>query len=140
MFFCQFCLSRLKLLRSPKVALRGDFTWIGVKFEVVLKGIVKIKMVCEHYQTVNPPKREPQAGTGLFGVRLFILHVKFQFSKSIKSSIFHIFFNLTYPLRKNISFPKCPKITQKFTQKRKTLRNVLNGGNWRCLKRERDMA
>ena len=60
---------------------------------------------------------------GLFGIRLLILHFKFQFSKSIKSSTFHIFLNLTYPLRKNISFPKCPKIAQKFTQNRQTVVN-----------------
>ena len=35
---------------------------------------------------------------------------------------------------------KCPKITQKFTQKSKTLVNVLNGGSWCCLKRERDIG
>ena len=47
---------------------------------------------------------------GLFGVHLLILQIKFQFSKSIKSSTFHIFLNLTYPFRKNISvFPKIPK-------------------------------
>ena len=89
--------------------LRRGFTWIGVKFEVV-----------------DPLKREPQIGRGLSGVRLLIFHVKFQFSKSIKSSIFPIFLNLTYPIRKSISFPKCPKITQKFTQNRKTLVYVLN--------------
>ena len=49
-----------------------------------------------------------QVGRGLFGIRLLIPHFKFQFSKSIKSSTFHIFLNLTYPLRKNI-FPKMPK-------------------------------
>ena len=70
----------------------------------------------KHYQTVDPCKREPQVARGLFGIRLLILHFKFQFSKSIKSSTFHIFLNLTYSLRKNISFPKCPKITQEFTQ------------------------
>ena len=41
-----------------------------------------------------------QAGGGLFGIRLLILHIKFQFSKSIKSSTFHIFINLIYPLGK----------------------------------------
>ena len=41
-----------------------------------------------------------------------ILHFKFQFSKSIKSSAFHIFLNLTYPLRKNISSEKAQKFTQ----------------------------
>ena len=72
----------------------------------------------KHYQTVDPRKREPLVARGLFGIRLLIVHLKFQFSKSIKSSTFHIFLNLTYPLRKNISFRKCPKITQKFTQNR----------------------
>ena len=54
----------------------------------------------KHYQTVDPRKREPLIARGLF-------HFKFQFSKSIKSSTFHIFLNLTYPLRK--IFPKMPK-------------------------------
>ena len=36
----------------------------------------------------------------LFGIRLLIPHIIFQFTKSIKSSTFHIFFNLTYLLRK----------------------------------------
>ena len=94
----------------------------------------------EHYHTVDPLEKEPQVRRGLFGVRLLILHFKFQSSKSIKSSTFHIFFNLTYPLRKKISFKKCPKITQKFTQNRKTLVNVLSGGIWCCLKRERDIG
>ena len=94
----------------------------------------------EHYQTVDPPKKEPQVCRGLFGVRLLILHFKFQFSKSIKSSTFHIFLNLPYLLRENISIPKYSKITQKFTQNRKTLVNVLSGGIWRCLKRERDLG
>ena len=63
----------------------------------------------KHYQTVDHPKREPQVGSGLFGIRLLILHFKFQFSKSIKSSTFHIFLNLTYPLRRNIKISKMPK-------------------------------
>ena len=63
----------------------------------------------KHYQTVDHPKREPQVGSGLFGIRLLILHFKSQFTKSIKSSIFHISLNLTYPLRKKYLFPKMPK-------------------------------
>ena len=66
----------------------------------------------EHYHTVDPLEKEPQVHRGLFGVRLLILHFKFQFSKSVKSSIFHIFHNGTYPYKKKISFKKCPKITQ----------------------------
>ena len=60
----------------------------------------------KHYQTVYPPppppapkkkkkqEREPQVGRGLFGISLLILLFKFQFSKSIKSSIFHIFLKM----------------------------------------------
>ena len=51
-------------------------------------------------------KREP----GQFAVRLLILHFKVQISKCIKSSRAHIFLHLTYPLGKNISSPKSPKI------------------------------
>ena len=77
----------------------------------------------KHYQTVDHPKREPQVGSGLFCIRLLILLFKFQFSKSIKSSTFHISLN---PLRKNISFQKCPKSTQTFTQNRLTVVNVMS--------------
>ena len=63
------------------------------------KEIVRIKMGWKHYKTVDPRKREPQVARGLFGFRLLTLHFKFQFSKSIKSSTFHIFLNLTYPLK-----------------------------------------
>ena len=80
----------------------------------------------KHYQTVDHPKIEPQVGSGLFGIRLLIFHFKFQFTKSIKSSTFHISLNLTYPLRKNISFRKCPKITVKFTQNRLTVVNEIS--------------
>ena len=90
----------------------------------------------QHYQTADPRKREPRVARGLFGIRLLILHFKFQFSKSIKSSTFHIFLNLTYPLRKNISFAKCPKITQKFTQNRQTVVNEISREIWCRLKRD----
>ena len=80
----------------------------------------------KHYQTVDHPKREPQVGSGLFGIRSLILHFKFQFTKSIKSSTVHISLILTYLLRKNISFQKCPKITQKFTQNCLTEVNVMS--------------
>ena len=94
----------------------------------------------KHYQKVDPRKREPQVARGLFGIRILILHFKFQFSKSIKSLTFHIFLNLTYPLRKNISFPKCPKITQKFTQNRQTVVNEISREILCRLKRDRDIG
>ena len=94
----------------------------------------------KHYQAVDHPKREPQIGSGLFGIRLLILHFKFQFSKSIKSSTSHIFINLTYPLRKKYLFPKMPKITQKFTQNRPTVVNEMSREIQRCLKRDRDIG
>ena len=65
-----------------------------------------IIMRWKHYQTVDHPTREPQVGRGLFGIRLLIPHFKFQFSKSIKSSTFHIFLISTNPLRKKYVFPK----------------------------------
>ena len=80
----------------------------------------------KHYQTVDPLKRKPQVGRGLFGIRLLIPHFKFQFSKSIESLTFHILFNLTCPLRKSIAFPKSPKITRKFTQNRQTVVNEIS--------------
>ena len=82
----------------------------------------------KHYQTVDPLQKESQVGRGLFGIRLLILHFKFQFSKSIKSSSFQIFLNLTCTLRKNISFPKHPKITQKLTQNRQIVVNEISRG------------
>ena len=48
----------------------------------------------EHFQTVDPPKESPRLLGDCFGVHLLILHLKFQFTKSIKSSTFHIFLNL----------------------------------------------
>lgn len=69
-----------------------------------------MKMGWKHYQTVDPPNESPRlVGNCTFGIRLLILHFKFQFSKSIKSPTFYIFLNLTYALRKNISFLKSPK-------------------------------
>ena len=94
----------------------------------------------KHHQTVDPLQNESQVGRGLFGIRLLILHFKFQFSKSVKSSTFHIFLNLTYPLRKNLSFSKHLKITQKFTQNCQIVDNVLSIGIWRRLKRDRDIG
>ena len=79
----------------------------------------------KHYQTVDPLTERPRLVGGLFGVYLLILHFKFQFSKSIKSSTFHIFLNLTYPLRKNLSFPtEMPKNLHK--TRRQTVVNEID--------------
>ena len=62
--------------------------------------------------TTRQLTREPQVGSRLFGIRLLIFHFKFQFSKSIKSSTFHIFLNLSYPLRKKYLSQNAQKFTQ----------------------------
>ena len=36
----------------------------------------------KHYQTVDPLQKEPQVGRGLFGIRLLILHFKFQLTET----------------------------------------------------------
>ena len=77
----------------------------------------------------------------MFGVHLLILYFKFQFSRSIKSSTFHIFLNVTYSFRKKSLSLKFPKITQKFTQNRQTVVNKIRIGIKRCpLKRDRDIG
>ena len=89
--------------------------------------LLGLKWIGNTTKTVDPLQKEPQVGRGLFGIRLLILHFKFQFSKSIKPSTFHIFLNLTYPLRtKCLRFQKCPKVTQKFTQNRLTVVNEMS--------------
>ena len=57
-------------------------------------------MVWKHKQTVDHPKREPQVGSGLFGIRLLILHFKFQFFQT------HQIFNISYFPQFNVSFEK----------------------------------
>ena len=59
----------------------------------------------KHYTTQFTRQKRAPVGRGLFGVHLLTIHVKFQFSKTIKSSAFHIFLNLTYPSRKKNLFP-----------------------------------
>ena len=89
----------------------------GVNVNSTIKReLLGLKWVGNTTRQLTPPNESPR----LVGDRLvyvyIIHHFKFQFSKSIKSSTYNIFLNLTYRLRKNISFPKCPKITLKFTQ------------------------
>ena len=63
----------------------------------------------KHYQTVGPPKERHRLVGDCFGVRVSILHFNFQFSKSIKFSTFHLFLNLTYPLREISIFQNAKK-------------------------------
>ena len=89
----------------------------------------------EPYQTADPLEKEPQ----VCGFRLLILHFKIQFSKSIKPSTFHIFLDLTYPLRKKSRSQNVQK-SSKNLHNRKTLVHVLSEGICRCLQRERDIG
>ena len=83
----------------------------------------------KHYQTVDHPKWEPQVFRGLFGICLLILHFKFQFSKSIKSSIIISYFpQFNISFEKKYLFPEMSKIrTQKFTlENRQTVVNEIS--------------
>ena len=124
--YCPFCVCLCVLTGIKKQNLKAGVNlnrseiWSIIERELLgLKWNVNTTIQL----TINKdhPNWEPQVGRGLFGIRLLILYYKFQCSKSIKSSIFRNFLNLSYSLRKNISFPKCPKITQKFTQNRQTV-------------------
>ena len=81
-------------------------------------------MSWKHYQTVDPLKESSRLVRDC--MRPLILHFKFQFSKSIKSSTFHIFLNLTYPLRKQYLFPKMPKNHPKIYTKPQTVVNEMS--------------
>ena len=59
----------------------------------------------KHYQTVDHPKREPQVGVGLFGIRPLILHFKFNFPNPSNLQNF-TFSQFTYPLRKKLCLSK----------------------------------
>ena len=86
----------------------------------------------KHYQTVDHPKREPQVGSGLFGIRLLILHFKFPFTKG------HQIFNISYSPQFNLSFEKkCifPKMP-----KNHPVVNVMSIEIQSCLKRGRDIG
>ena len=83
-FFCYYIKAGVHVNRSEIWSnIKGEF--LGLKY-----------VGSTGYQTVDPPpKGESLVGRGLFGIRLLILHFKFQFSKSIKSSTFHTFLNLS---------------------------------------------
>ena len=100
----------------------------------------------KHYRTVDPPPPPPnkKGSPRLVGdclvsfYQFFTSNFNFPIHQIFR--IFHIFLNLTYPLRKNISFPKCPEITQKFSQNRQTVIMVISIQILRCLKRDRDIG
>ena len=106
-----------KRIMFLKHLLRWGYTWIGVKLEVIFKGILKWVGNTTRQFT---PKREPQVGRGLFGVHLLIPHFKFQLSKSIKSSTFHIF------LYSNVFFERKYLFLKMFTQNCQTVVNAIS--------------
>ena len=71
----------------------------------------------KHYQTVDKPKWKRQVGRGLFGIRLLILHFKFQFSK-------YIFNDFSYFLQFNPSFEKEISLSQNVQKSPKNLHNT----------------
>ena len=92
-----------------KNQLKAGVHMIGVKFEVILKRkLLGFKWVGNTTRQLIS-QREPQVGRGLFEVPLLIFHVTSNFNFLNTSNRQH-FLNLSYPLSKNISFPKCPKI------------------------------
>ena len=82
----------------------------------------------KHYQTVHPSfPQKNQVGRGLFGAHLLILHFKFRLSKSIKSSTFHIHFNLiNLSCEKKYLFSKMPENHPKLTQNHQTVVNEIS--------------
>ena len=93
---------------------------------ILKRELLGLKLGWKQHQTVDPPEESPRLVGVLFGIRILILHFKFQFSKSIKSSAFHIFLGLTYPLR-TISFSQnFQKLPQKITQNRQTVVNEIS--------------
>ena len=63
----------------------------------------------KHYQKVYHPKCEPEVDRGLFGIRLLVLHFKFQFFQihQIFSILYFSQFNLFF--EKKYLFPKMSK-------------------------------
>ena len=63
------------------------------------------------------------------GICLLIIYFKFQFSKSMKPSTFHIFLNLTYPLGKSLS-QNAPKIHTKPTAVNEINKDLVSLATW----------
>ena len=92
---------------------------------------MRLKWVGNTARQMTPKQESPGwVGDRLFGVHLLILHFKFQHIPNPSNLQ-----NIPFP-----KCPKCPKITQKISQNRKRLVNILSGGVWRCLKREQDIG
>ena len=91
-------------------------------WSIIKREFFGLKWVGNTTRKLTTPSESPKLlGDCLVSIYSFFTS-NFNFSsKSIKCLIFHIFLNLTYSLRKKISFPKCPRITQKFTQNRQTV-------------------
>ena len=97
-------------------------------------------MGSKHYQTVDTPKKEPQVGRGTVWYPSSNSSLQISIFQILQIFIISYFPNLTYPLRKSISFPKFPKITQTFTQNRQTVVNGTSIEIQRCLKYDRDIG
>ena len=95
------------------------YGWYRVNFDLAYRDYVftskRLIKLPRRKGCLGYPRPDPRLDSRPYNWGL-ILHFKFQFSKSIKSSIFHIFLILTYPLRK-ISLSQN---AQKFTQNRQT--------------------
>ena len=124
-------MSKKHCKKHSKQELRRGYTWTGVKFDLIniKRELLELKWVGNATRQLTPSspplskKKRVPGWHGTVWCHLLILPFKFQFFKSIKSSTLHTFLNLNYPLRKMISFPKCPKITYRFTQNRLTVVN-----------------
>ena len=97
-------------------------------------------MGCKQYQTVDSPKESPRLVVDcLVSIyKFFTSNFNFPNPQIFNNSYFPQFYLSV--LRKIISFLKCPKTTQKFTQNRQTVVMVISIEIWRCLKRERDIG
>ena len=129
-FARESCLARFQTLFSPvhgwffvRFTLQCNPAYMRGNFVVSARNCLSSKLDCVVMKrALNWMDNLRLLFTFIIAFEIWvILHFEFQFSKSIKSSTFHIFLSLNYHLRKNLSFPKCPKITRKSTQNHQTL-------------------
>ena len=113
-FICTLTIINQKLLKCVKAGVHLNRSEICSNIQRKLLGLKWIGNTTRQ-SSPHPPKKEesPRLIEDCFGVHVLILHLKFQFYKSIKTStIYFPQFNLSFD-KKNISFPKRPKIYTK---------------------------